>query len=277
MGRHTLQLALDTGVLAQIWRGVVIRADSAVDVRTRAAAAMLAVGPHAVLSGPTAVALHGYDAAGCGDIHLTVPYSHSARSRPGLVLHQDRFDRASVVRISGLPVFARHHALAELACRRDSRMAIACLDQALKDLDAEGKLDLKREIHAHLEARDDRRGIAKASMLTELATGKADSPPESHLLLLLTEASFPIPEPQIPILAIDGRVLFVLDLGWEQYRIGVEYDGVAAHEFRADYDADRDAWLAKRGWIIIRATAEDLQDPARLLSELREAFRRRAR
>lgn len=278
MGERALRTALASGVLTQVWRGVVIRSADALDLHTRAAAAVLAVGDHAVLSGPTAVALHGCDAAkAVTDIHLTVPYSRSARSRSGLVLHQNRFDPEDVVDLDGLPVFPFDLALADYLCDGDVRTAFASLDQALAGRSEEQDNALRSAIRRQLALRDDKRGVAHALMLTELATGKADSPPESWMLLIVVEAGFPIPEVQYVIRTVDGRLLYVLDLAWADRRTALEYDGYAAHEERAAYDAERDARLAQRGWIVIRARAEDLRDPSRVLTELRAAFEKQAR
>lgn len=276
MGKQAVRTALSSGVLKQPWRGVVIRADSALDLRTRAHAAVLAIGAHAVVSGPTAVALHGYDAADSIDVHITVPYSRSARSRSGLVVHQNRFEPQDVVQLDGLPVFAHDLALADFLCDGDRWSAFASLDQALRGLDPTAAGAVRASIRARLESRDDPRGVSKALMLTELATGKADSPPESWFRLIVVEAGFPIPEPQFEIRTIDGRVLYLLDMAWVERRIGLEYDGYVAHEQRSAYDAERDERMSKRGWIILRATAADLKNPDRILAALRQAFEARA-
>lgn len=275
MGERSLRTALASGVLQQIWRGVVVDAARAGDLRTRAVAAALATGKHAVVSGPTAVALHGMSAADTAETHLTVPYSRSARSRSGLVIHQNRFGPGDVIEFDGLRVFHLDYALAELLCDYNKRTAFASLDQALAGLAPEHDVELRAAIHRRLTVRDDRRGVTQAEMLTELATGKADSPPESWLRLLVVEAGFPVPEAQFQVLTVDGRLLYVLDMAWPERRIALEYDGFAAHEDRKDYDAERDARLAGRGWIVIRVSAADLSFPARILAEIRAAFEQR--
>lgn len=113
-------------------------------------------------------------------------------------------------------------------------------------------------------------------MLLDLATGKAESPPESVLRLIVVEAGFPVPEPQHEIAAIDGRKLYVFDMAWPSRQVALEYDGFAAHEDRREYDLERDQRMAGRGWVTIRAAAADLRDPSRLLAELRTAFDRRS-
>ena len=113
-------------------------------------------------------------------------------------------------------------------------------------------------------------------MLLALATGKAESPPESILRLIVVEAGFPVPEAQFEITTVDGRRLYVLDIAWPALRIALEYDGFAAHEERQERDAERDQRLAGRGWVTIRATAADLRDPSRVLAELQACFASRA-
>lgn len=276
MGKRQLETAIANGVLHQPWRGVLVRADAALDLRTRAAAAVLAVGDHGVLSGPTAVELHGCSAADVPEIHVTVPYTRSARSRPGLVVHQNLFGAEDVVRVDGLPAFARELALAEFLCDGDKRQAFAALDQALFGLSDQEVDGMKAAIRARLDGRDDPRGVARALMLTELATGKAESPPESIFRLIVVEDGLPIPEPQFKVRTIDGELLYLLDMAWERVRVALEYDGYAAHEARAAYDAERERRLAQRGWIIVRARAADLADPSRVLAELRAAFAKRS-
>lgn len=163
MGKRRLHAALDSGVLVQPWRGVVVRADAMLELWPRAAAGVMAVGERAESAA----------------IHVTVPYSRSARSRPGLIVHQNRFSPSDIVSVGGLPVFAHDLALAEFLCDGDKWAAFASLDQALRGLDPGAAESIKATIRERLDARDDPRGIAKALMLTELATGKADSPPKA--------------------------------------------------------------------------------------------------
>lgn len=255
---------------------MIVHSSGALAPITRAAAAVLVVGEHGVLSGLTALELHGLTAAASTDVHITVAYSKRPRSRPGLVVHQNRFDPADVVELDGLPVFCLPQALADFVCDGDRLTAIACLDQALNGLSPEQAREFRADVLRRLHARLDRRGVSTGLMVLHLADGKADSPPESMLRLVVVEAGFPIPEAQYEILTIDGRRLYVLDLAWPEVRIALEYDGYAAHEGRESQDSERDERMAGRGWITVRATYADLRDPSRLISELRAAFAKRS-
>lgn len=275
LGEHSLRVALRDGLLTQPWPGVVVPRTRALEPPTRAAAALLYTGDGAVLSRQTAAALFGCTAADGTDVHVTVPYTRRVKCRPGLVVHQARFSVVDdVVDLLGMPVTALDLTLAELLCTAPRWQALACIDQAFADAGQHAER-LRTSIEDRLLHRDDRRGTSRAAVLLGLATGKADSPPESWLRLLVVEAGYPLPAAQYEVRALDGSVRYVLDLAWPELRIALEYDGYEAHEDREAYDAERDARLAGRGWIVIRARAQDLAKPNRVLRELTAAFRAR--
>jgi uncharacterized protein DUF559 len=272
-GEHAVRIALRDGLLEQPWRGVIITKDRSLDLPTRAAGALLAIDARGVLSGPTAAALHGCSAADdCPDVHVTVPYESRCVRRPGLVVHNDRFEECDVVTRMGLRVFVLDLVIAELLCTASRRLALACMDQALAALPEQRRRAFRDEVGHRLATRDDRRGTRRGGMLLDLATGKADSPPESWLRLLVVDARFPVPEAQFEVRGLDGELIYLLDMAWPELRIALEYDGYEAHEGRAEADELRDRRLAGRGWIVIRARAQDLRQPKRLIGELRAAF-----
>ena len=276
LGRRAVLEGLATGVLAQPWRGVVIHAADSLNLPTLAQAALIHVGQPAALSGATSLALHGISAAADTTIHLSVLPAKRARSKPGLVVHRAEYQPGDVIELDGLPAFSLDLALADYLCDGDERTAFAAIDQALAGLPEDHCRALRRNVRDRLVDRRDRRGIHRAQMLLTLATGKAESPPESILRLLVVEAGFPVPEAQYEIVTVDGRRLYVLDIAWPELRIALEYDGFAAHEERQEHDAERDTRMAGRGWVTIRATAVDLRDPGRVLAELRDAFKLRS-
>ena len=106
IGRHQLANALRAEVVRPLWTGVVVETPRLLDIRTRAAAALLTVGPEAVLWGPTAAILHGCTALECVDVHVLVPYQRQPRTKPGLVLHHGCFFTDQIVEVDGLRVLA---------------------------------------------------------------------------------------------------------------------------------------------------------------------------
>ncbi|WP_328618637.1 DUF559 domain-containing protein [Amycolatopsis sp. NBC_00355] len=273
MGQRAVRQALASGLLAQPWRGVVVPAADSLKLATRAEAALLLAGQPAVLSGATSLALHGISAAETADIHLTVPYERRVRSKPGLIVHQRDYQQYDVLEIDGLPTFSVDLALADFLCRGDKRTAFASVEEAMRGLPPDHLQKLRDNVRDRIADRSSRKGIHRALSMLALADGRAESPPESMLKLIVTEAGLPVPETQYVINDIDGRLLYVLDMAWPARRVALEYDGFAAHEERQAADAERDRRMLGRGWITVRAVAADLRDPSRVLRELREAFR----
>ena len=57
-----------------------------------------------------------------------------------------------------------------------------------------------------------------------LVDGGASSPKDTWLRLLLVDAGLPTPTTQIPVVD-DYRALAMLDMGWTEFGVAVEYDG----------------------------------------------------
>lgn len=102
-------------------------------------------------------------------------------------------------------------------------------------------------------------GLRRLENALELVDAGAQSPKESYLRLLLIEAGFPRPQTQIPVLSVDGMPVAHLDVGWEQYLVGVEYEGMQHQTERGRYvyDVRRLEMLQQMGWLIVRVVAED--------------------
>ncbi|MEU8320237.1 DUF559 domain-containing protein [Nonomuraea sp. NPDC048881] len=85
-----------------------------------------------------------------------------------------------------------------------------------------------------------------------LADCGAASPRESWLRVVLVDGGLPRPTTQLAVPLGGGRHAY-LDLGWEPYRVGVEYDGQEHHTSPADRrrDAARREELRRLGWRVI--------------------------
>lgn len=275
LGRYALGVAVEQGLLTPFTREVLVDRRRAAEFRTRAAASLLVAGPQAVLTGHTALVLHGCPAADDAPVHVLLPYYRKMRPRPGISVHYGQFDEQDVQVREGMRVLALDVALAEVLCRGSRRAGLACADQALAMLAEADRAEFRAWTEERIRARPDRRGSLRGLALLDLATGLAESPPESWLLLGLVDAGLPAPEPQVSVLDLDGNEIYRLDLGWREARIAVEYDGYEAHEARRERDAARDDDLRRRGWIVIRADASDLKDPSRVVAAVRAAFHSR--
>lgn len=276
LGRHRLESDVRDGLLVRMGPGVLVEARRALDVNTRAAAALLAHGRRAVITGPTAAWLHGCTAIASRATHVMVLYGHPSRSRGGLVVHNAPFPSADdIVELVGLRVFCLERVISDLLCTARPRDAIAVTDQALGLYDGLEQELFRARLTARLADRPDRRGTRRAAQLLELATGRAESPPESWLLLEVVRLGFPPPMANLAVRSPTGEVVYRLDLAWEGPRIALEYNGHAVHAGREAEDELRADDLRRRGWIVIFVTKDDLADSRRLERELRDAFARR--
>ncbi|MGZ4515240.1 MAG: endonuclease domain-containing protein [Mycobacterium sp.] len=103
------------------------------------------------------------------------------------------------------------------------------------------------------------RGVRRLRASLELADGGAESPQETRVRLLLVGAGLPKPETQIEFPQLRIRV----DLGWREWKVAVEYDGVQHWEdrYQRSWDIERIALLEAAGWAVIRVSAEMLSRP----------------
>jgi hypothetical protein len=245
------------------------------DSSTRAAAALLSHGPRAVIAGPTAARLHDCTAIESATTHIVVPYEHPSRSRDGLTVHNGPLPNDDVVQLSGLRVLSLARVVSDLLCTARPRDSLAVADQALAAHAEEHREVFRADVARRMAGRADPRGTKSGARLLELATGRAESPPESWLMLEVVELGFSPPEANWPIYSPTGELVYRLDLAWPSLRIAIEYNGYAVHLGRENQDALRADDLRRRGWIVITVTVEDLCDNQRLCQLLREAFQRR--
>jgi hypothetical protein len=230
------------------------------------------VGSDALLSGPSAAHLHGLTALPPTPVHLVVPYENRKRARDGIVIHNagglddDREER------HGLPVLSLERVVVDLLCTTWPPKALAVLDESLARLAEADRPAFRRRLQKRLQERPDPRGTRIGTRLVDLATGRSESPPESWLMWLVVDMGFPVPEANLPVRDVKGREMYRLDLGYEELRIAIEYNGYAAHAGRDEADAARLRDLQRRGWIVIMVDVDDLHGPERLEKDLHEAF-----
>jgi hypothetical protein len=275
VGRYPVRAAVRSGSLVRLWHRVLVDARRATEVRTRAAAAFLLHGPRSAIAGPTAAWLHGCTAIEVADVHVIVPYGHHSRTRTGLVVHNGALPANEVIEICGLRVLEMARVATDLLCTARPRDAIAVADQMLAAQPAERREEFRARVGQRLMKRQDPRGTRRGAWLLDLATGRAESPPESWLRLEVVELGFPVPETNWSLLSPAGVEVYRLDLAWPDHRIALEYNGYAVHAGREVEDERRAMELRRRGWIVVTATSDDLADSRAVERELRAAFTQR--
>ena len=106
------------------------------------------------------------------------------------------------------------------------------------------------------------RGIVTLREALDLADPGAESPQETRTRLILGKAGLPPERTQIDVFDRSGYHVGRIDMGWETWKVGVEYDG--EHHWTQPWqrarDIDRLTSLEAEGWRIIRVSAEILRD-----------------
>jgi hypothetical protein len=235
-----------------IYRGVYVAKGVELTASCRAEAAWLFSGRQATLAGLSAAAVYGtrwIDPAEPAEL-----YRRNGKPVPGLVIHRDELHEDETRLFTGMSVTTPARTAFDLA-RRGSR------DEAVMRLDALAQATFVSapDIDPMLQRHPGVRGLLQLRDVLDLMDGGAESPQESRTRLVLVDAGLPKPETQIVVPGhFGGRSHARIDMGYKEFKVGVEYEG-AQHwtdpRVRAN-DIDRYAELAVLGWLIIRVGAD---------------------
>ncbi|OBH31831.1 hypothetical protein A5692_16475 [Mycobacterium sp. E342] len=250
-------------------KDVYVPRDAALTARLRAEALWLRSRRRGILAGYSASALHG---AKWIDASLTAAIiDTNARREPGVQVWEDRIEADEVCVVEGMRVTSPERTALDLASRFPRDQAVAAVDALVQ------ATHLKlADVERLAERYRGRRGMKAARAALDLVDGGAQSPKETRLRLLLIRAGFPRPQTQIAVRNEWGWAEAYLDLGWEDIKVAVEYDGDQHRSSRYQYvkDIRRLEMLARYGWIVVRVIAEDHPDD--VIYRVREARASRA-
>jgi hypothetical protein len=242
--------------------------DIAVDAALRAKAGWLWTGRRGVVAGFAAAALHGSKWVDNGQV---VDLIHDNwRPPPGIQTHADRVEGDEVEVMSGIRLTSPARTALDFGCWYPTMTAVAAIDALARAIEI--KAD---DIELLLRRYPGRRGIARARQAIELFDAGAQSPKESWLRVVLIQAGLPRPQTQIPVVDEFGNVVAYLDMGWEDVKVAVEYDGEQHRTDRRQYtwDVRRLEIVERLGWIVVRVVAGDR--PAEVVTRVRAALARR--
>ena len=234
----------------------------------RAEAAWLWSRRNGVIAGRSAAALHGakwVDAKLPAEIHC-----YNRRPPAGIRTWSDPVADDETAIVNGIAVTTPARTAFDIASRYPIDAAVAAIDA----LAHRTRLKIAN-VDLIAERYKGRRGIRRARKALDLVDPGAESPRETWLRLLLIRGGFPPPTTQIPIYDKYGVLVAVLDMGWEDIRVAVEYDGDQHRTDRRRFNNDirRAEALNELGWIHIRVTVEDTEGG--IVHRVATAFARR--
>lgn len=235
----------------------------------RAKACWLRSRRRGILAGFSASALHGSKW-----IDPALPAAIIDTNRwpaAGVHVWEERIEADEIAVVDSMRVTTPARTAFDLARRCQLGAAVAAVDALVR------ATDLKMaDVELLVERYRGRRGIKAARAALELADGGAQSPKETWLRLLLIAAGFPAPQTQIPVRNEWGWAEAYLDMGWEDIKVAVEYDGDQHRSSRYQYvkDIRRLETIERHGWIVVRVIAEHHRDE--IIRRVREARASRA-
>jgi very-short-patch-repair endonuclease len=214
----------------------------------RAAAAWLWSGRQSTLVGLSASAVHGakwIDASSPAEV-----YRRNGKPVEGILIHRDELCDDELQLVGGMSVSTPPRTAFDLGRRRGRTLAVVRVD-ALANATGLQAASVGTLIRRHRGVR----GITQLRKVVALMDGGAESPQETRTRLVLIDGGLPRPTTQIKV------DKWRIDMGYEEFKVGVEYDGVQhwTDPRQHQYDIDRLAGLLARGWLIVRVSADMLR------------------
>lgn len=251
------------GWLLPLHRGVFAVGHGRLTVRGDWLAAILACGPHALLSHGPGACLHGITRSRrTRPIHVSVMRGHHGQ-RPGIRIHRPRRlhpdDRAEV---AGIPVRSVARTLLDIAAGVDRQQLAKAFEEAdrLGILRYAALTQLRERTHGH-------RGLGRFAHAIEnhvWPDPRTRTELEHAFARFCREHGIPLPHFNVVIgpYTVDGL--------WPQHRLIVELDSLAGHGWLAAVEADRvrDADLQLRGYRVVRISWRRLHGEPQAVADL---------
>jgi hypothetical protein len=174
------------------------------------------------------------------------------RPPPMLTVHSDDLACGETRLVNGITVTTAARTAFDIGRRLGLDDGVVRIDALMNATDVK-----VNDIEATAERHPGVRGLVQLRQTLDLVDGGAESPYESLTRLLLIQAGFPRPQTQIRVLDEYGVVVARIDMGWEEWLVGVDFEG--AHHWTDPKQRSRDvlryAELPELGWIDVRLTS----------------------
>ena len=253
---------------AAIHPDVYIAKDAEINAITRAKAAFLWTGRRGVAAGRSAAILHRAKWVSASQPAQVL--WGNRRASTGIEVWSNIVADDEITLIDGVRATTPARTSFDIACRYPIGKAVAAIDALAR------ATHLKMADVEMVAARyKGRRGIRNAFEVLDLVDPGAESPRETWLRLLVMRHGFPRPQTQIQIFDEYGVRVAVPDMGWEDRKLALDYDG-EHHRDPAQFNRDirRHDNLTELGWTDIRVTSLDTE--AVIVARLTKEWARRA-
>ncbi len=278
-----IQTLVRRGKLIPVMRGVYVRADLARKVKKlpageyliRAAAALAATRPTAVVSHESAAKLHELDQicepSNC--VTLTGRPDGGRRGKDGVRMFSTALPAKYVTAIYGVPVTTVARTVIDVARTSSFQAGVVVADSALRERKT-SKTELRRVL---AECRQ-RYGSARAAQVVQFADSRSESVLESIARVAFRD--FGLPPPDLQVWLGGDDVIGRADFYWRQFKTVVEVDGGLkyADPGRAKAQLRRDKQLREAGFEVLHFDWNEVTTmPDQVAASILAAFERASR
>jgi len=253
-----------------VYRNVYVPCGQKLTPVGKAVAAWMWSGRRATVAGVSAAALHG---SLWIDARLPAELNQASRTKPpGILIHSDALVDDEICRVRGINATTPARTAFDLGRRKGQTLAVIRVDALLQAT----QLKLP-EVRALAERHPRVRGLRQLEQVLDLADYGGESPQETRLRLLFTDNGMRPTHTQIEV--FDGRYqVGRIDMGWPEWKVGVQYDGIQHWEDprRRTRDIDQNVEYRELGWRLVHVGADLMRTRhdiiiARTRAELRAA------
>jgi len=266
LGDAAIGYRVRMGRLHRLYRGVYAVGHPVVPVPGHRLAAVLAVGPAAVLSHLSAAAV--WDLVDVRPQVVDVTVARPVRSRRGIRVHAVRdLDTRDHTSVDGIPITTVARTLLDLAEVAGDRT----LRRAVREAYVQRRVD-ERALRDVLGRSRGRHGAPRLAAIVASGFVPTRSELEDRVLDLLLAHGLPRPAVNVVLPGLARRV--EVDFLFEDARLVVEADGARFHDNRLARDADaaRQAMLEAAGFRVVRVNwTQVTKHPGQTVRRLRQA------
>lgn len=239
----------------QIYPGIYVPPNAAVSARDRAQAAWLWSKRRGIVAGLSAAAMRG---AKYIDQSEPAELIHDNRRPPkNLVVWTERVLPNELATMNAMRVTTPARTASDLGRHVESRTAAVQRLDALANATGLKDVDVEAVIAEHPGAR----GLPRLRTVLPLMDSGAESPRETLARLALIDAGLPVPRTQVRIFDEYGQFVARVDMAYEEFKVGIEYDGPQhwTDPGVRQRDIDKQFVLSQLGWLIIRVSRDLLR------------------
>jgi hypothetical protein len=265
-----LPLLVREGELRRVLRGIYVDSTVADTRELRCLALSLVCPLHAVIWGSTAAwvwVVDAYEPERRSQLmpECVVPHHLSRQRRPGVRTVESKLAPDDVTTVDGVRVTTPDRTSVDLLRFQRRPFALSSVDaMARADL-----LDL-RAVRRRIARLTRHPGVRQARELVMMVNRARESHGESWTFLRLVDSGLPWPRPQIEALDRYGTLVARIDMGYEQVRVGVEFDGMQFHTAEADEEHDefrRERLRREFDWRLVTCNGASVMGPDPTLEE----------